>query len=159
MKKFKLVNFFSFFLSGHRNKSTQHCALKSPSGQELSLMEREAIITVTIAPHKSGEIKFQGTWWSARCEQKVTLLPGETVYVTNRQNTTLWVEPPPGKAPSILEETAYHLTYSLQCDRAVEMGKVLTSDRQEEAAPIFNFAWEAKAVNQIDSTCLRQDQV
>ncbi|PSB06569.1 hypothetical protein C7B61_16880, partial [filamentous cyanobacterium CCP1] len=48
-----------------------------------------------IQPGKNGRVRFQGSWWSARCEQDVTILPGEVVRVVGRQNITLIVEPMP----------------------------------------------------------------
>ncbi len=52
-----------------------------------------AIVTLTIAPGQAGQIKFQGSWWTARCEQGLTLIPGKVVHVISRQNLTLYVEP------------------------------------------------------------------
>lgn len=53
----------------------------------------EAIVTQTIAPGRRGQVKCQGSWWTAKSIQGLTLLPGNVVYVTNRQNITLYVEP------------------------------------------------------------------
>jgi membrane protein implicated in regulation of membrane protease activity len=54
----------------------------------------KAVVTRTIEPGKSGQVKFQGTWWNARCEQGATLLPGQTVYVISEWSSIpLLVEP------------------------------------------------------------------
>jgi membrane protein implicated in regulation of membrane protease activity len=54
----------------------------------------KAVVTRTIEPGKSGQVKFQGTWWNARCEQGTTLLPGQTVYVVSEWSSIpLLVEP------------------------------------------------------------------
>ncbi|MBW4693336.1 MAG: NfeD family protein [Lyngbya sp. HA4199-MV5] len=53
----------------------------------------EAIVTQTIAPGRRGQVKCQGSWWTARSVQGLTLLPGKVVYVISRQNITLYVEP------------------------------------------------------------------
>lgn len=55
-------------------------------------LEREAIVTKTIYPHRSGQVKFKGSWWTAKCKQAVTLSPDEIVYVVERQNLTLLVK-------------------------------------------------------------------
>ncbi len=57
-----------------------------------------AIVTRTIAPGKAGQIKFQGSWWTARSTDEHTLIPGKTVYVVDRQTLTLYVEP---RMPSV----------------------------------------------------------
>jgi membrane-bound ClpP family serine protease len=56
-------------------------------------LEGEAIVSATILPRQPGRVRFQGTWWPARCEQELTLLAGEVVYVVGRENITLLVQP------------------------------------------------------------------
>ncbi|EKQ67645.1 membrane protein implicated in regulation of membrane protease activity [Leptolyngbyaceae cyanobacterium JSC-12] len=53
----------------------------------------KGIVSETIAPHQTGRVRFQGSWWSALCEQEVTLPPGKMVQVIGRQNITLLVQP------------------------------------------------------------------
>ncbi|PSB29792.1 NfeD family protein [Stenomitos frigidus] len=53
----------------------------------------EAIVTRTIAPGRRGQVQCQGSWWTAKSVQGLTLLPGKVVYVISRQNITLYVEP------------------------------------------------------------------
>lgn len=55
--------------------------------------KHEATVVKAIEPLKTGQIRFQGSWWSARCQQDITLQPGELVNVVGRQNITLLVEP------------------------------------------------------------------
>lgn len=54
---------------------------------------QEATVAKTIAPYRTGQIRFQGSWWSARCQSDIVLQPGEQVNVVGRQNITLLVEP------------------------------------------------------------------
>ncbi|MGA7932047.1 MAG: NfeD family protein [Kovacikia sp.] len=57
-------------------------------------LANKAVVTRTIAPGKSGQVKFQGTWWNARCEQNIRILPGQTVYVLGESSRIpLLVEP------------------------------------------------------------------
>ena len=54
--------------------------------------DNEAVITMPIEPGKSGQVKFAGSWWTARCQQGIKLALGENVYVVGRHNITLYVE-------------------------------------------------------------------
>jgi membrane protein implicated in regulation of membrane protease activity len=53
----------------------------------------EAVVSVEIRPHCKGRVRFKGTWWPARCDQSVVLMPGETVNVVGIEAITLVVEP------------------------------------------------------------------
>ena len=53
----------------------------------------QAIVSETIYPEHLGRIQFQGSWWSAWCEQDVVLTPGKVVQVIGRRNITLLVQP------------------------------------------------------------------
>jgi len=53
----------------------------------------EATVVKAIEPLRTGQIRFQGSWWSARCQRNIVLRPGELVNVVGRQNITLLVEP------------------------------------------------------------------
>lgn len=55
--------------------------------------QNEATVVKAIEPFRTGQIRFQGSWWSARCQQDIVLRPGELVNVVGRQNITLLVEP------------------------------------------------------------------
>lgn len=52
-----------------------------------------AIVAETINPQQAGRIQFQGSWWSAWCEQDIILTPGKVVQVIGRRNITLLVQP------------------------------------------------------------------
>lgn len=64
-----------------------------PPGSGCHLIDRKAVVTTAIHPDQTGRVKFLGTWWPALCEQAFVLLPGTTVYVVDRENLTLVVEP------------------------------------------------------------------
>ena len=48
---------------------------------------------IIVGPYREGRVYFRGTWWPARCEQFVTLKPGDPVQVIDMSNITLLVEP------------------------------------------------------------------
>lgn len=65
----------------------------STGGSNLEEIEKQAIVDEAIVPHLGGRVRFQSSWWPALCQQNITLLPGEIVYVVGRYNLILLVEP------------------------------------------------------------------
>ncbi len=52
----------------------------------------KAIVEEEIRPQESGRVRFQSSWWPAKCEPEITLKPGEVVRVVGLDNITLIVE-------------------------------------------------------------------
>jgi len=52
---------------------------------------RKAIVIDAINPDCPGRVRFQGTDWPAESEQGISLSPGKTVYVVDRDGLTLIV--------------------------------------------------------------------
>lgn len=57
----------------------------------VSNLER-AIVEEEIQPNQPGRVRFQSSWWPARCDREITLKPGEVVHVVGLENITLIVE-------------------------------------------------------------------
>jgi membrane protein implicated in regulation of membrane protease activity len=57
----------------------------------LSHLER-AIVEEEIRPQQSGRVRFQSTWWPAKCDRQITFKPGDVVRVVRLDNITLIVE-------------------------------------------------------------------
>lgn len=55
--------------------------------------EDMAIVDSTIWPGERGQVRFQATWWKARCAHPVPLFAGARVQVIGRDGLTLWVIP------------------------------------------------------------------
>jgi membrane-bound ClpP family serine protease len=89
MAEFNLLGVFTSLLSSGGSSAFQTAGVPSLPGFSKS----EAIVVKAIEPFRPGRIRFQGSWWSARCKGNMTLLPGERVNVVGRQNITLLVEP------------------------------------------------------------------
>ena len=55
--------------------------------------DQEAIVMEVIQPGRQWRVSFSGSYWNARCSQEAPLQPGDVVYVVDRQNITLIIEP------------------------------------------------------------------
>ncbi|MCC3409461.1 MAG: NfeD family protein [Microcoleus sp. PH2017_10_PVI_O_A] len=53
---------------------------------------KKAVVEEEIRPGQSGRVRFQSTWWPAKCDRDITLKPGEVVRVLALENVTLIVE-------------------------------------------------------------------
>ena len=51
-----------------------------------------AIVEEEIRPEQSGRVRFQSSWWPAKCDGEITLKPGAVVRVVGLDNITLIVE-------------------------------------------------------------------
>jgi membrane protein implicated in regulation of membrane protease activity len=51
----------------------------------------QAIVDETIRPQECGRVRFQSTWWPARCDRDMTFKPGDVVRVVGIDNITLIV--------------------------------------------------------------------
>ncbi|OLP18069.1 hypothetical protein BST81_13665 [Leptolyngbya sp. 'hensonii'] len=59
----------------------------------LNNWQGEAMVEEAILPGHVGRVRFQGSWWPARCEHNLILGCGGVVRVIGIENITLLVEP------------------------------------------------------------------
>jgi membrane protein implicated in regulation of membrane protease activity len=90
---FNLMSFFKNLLSTNTQASVRNFFDEMPSLSDYTDSDHKAIVTRSIQPGRSGQVKFQGSWWTAWCNQEVILVPGQSVYVIGRRNISLYVEP------------------------------------------------------------------
>ncbi|MEG4405375.1 NfeD family protein [Microcoleus sp. MON2_D5] len=50
-----------------------------------------AIVDEPISPQECGRVRFQNSWWPAKCDLDMTFQPGEVVRVVGIENITLIV--------------------------------------------------------------------
>ena len=51
----------------------------------------KAIVDEEIRPQECGRVRFQSTWWPAKCDRDITFHPGDVVRVVGIDNITLIV--------------------------------------------------------------------
>lgn len=52
-----------------------------------------AIVDEEIRPQELGRVRFQNTWWPAKCDREMTFKVGDAVKVVGIENITLIVAP------------------------------------------------------------------
>lgn len=82
----KIFKFFYSILFQDAEQSSFSCTRSTT-------ITKTAIVDESIQPITGGRVRFQGSWWPARCYQKVTIDPGEIVRVIGQESITLIVEP------------------------------------------------------------------
>ena len=54
---------------------------------------QKAIVDEEIRPNECGRVRFQNSWWPAKCDRDITFKPGDLVEVVGIDYITLIVEP------------------------------------------------------------------
>ena len=90
---FSLLNFFQTAPSRKTSTTTATVLQITVSVRSDVRPIATAIVTKTIEPTRKGQVKYQGSWWTAQCNSETVLPDGAVVQVMYRQNLTLYVEP------------------------------------------------------------------
>lgn len=69
----------------------------------------EATVDEEILPQRRGRVQFRSSWWFARCEQDITIAPGERVEVIGLLSDSLTLLVSPYAKPEPLSEAAVKL--------------------------------------------------
>jgi tetratricopeptide (TPR) repeat protein len=90
-----ILQVFQASASRSPNNSSRSPAAKPSAATplQLGLFNGQAIVEQAILPDRTGRVRFKASRWSARCDQPLTIAPGELVDVIGVQNITLLVEP------------------------------------------------------------------
>ena len=86
-----LIKSLGFARSSQNKTITNKSVQKSSAYNHHRRFRGEAIVSDEIKPDQKGRVSFRGSWWPARCEQEIVLLPGDMVEVVGIQDITLLV--------------------------------------------------------------------
>jgi membrane protein implicated in regulation of membrane protease activity len=88
---FNPIKVLGFVFSTHAYKTENNMLIENYENLSFSYLNEEAVVDESIYPNRTGRVRFQGSWWPARCDRQITLTPGDTVYVVGVDNITLLV--------------------------------------------------------------------
>jgi len=88
---FNVVKAFGSIFSTQGYSTANNILIKNYVNTNFHYLNEEAVVDESIYPNQTGRVRFQGSWWPARCDRQITLTPGDTVYVIGVDNITLLV--------------------------------------------------------------------
>lgn len=70
--------------------NTSRANIQEQAAMSINNVEK-AIVDEEIRPQECGRVRFQSTWWPAKCARDMTFVPGDVVRVIGIDNITLIV--------------------------------------------------------------------
>ncbi|MCC3597083.1 NfeD family protein [Microcoleus sp. PH2017_26_ELK_O_A] len=80
---FNVVKAFGSIFSTQGYSTANNMLLKNYVNTNFNYFNEEAVVDESIYPNQTGRVRFQGSWWPARCDR--------TVYVIGVDSITLLV--------------------------------------------------------------------
>jgi membrane protein implicated in regulation of membrane protease activity len=88
---FNAVKALGSVFSTRKSRADRNMLIENYENLSFSYLNEEAVVDESIYPNQTGRVRFQGSWWPAKCDRPMTLTPGDTVYVIGVDNITLMV--------------------------------------------------------------------
>ncbi|MCU0546713.1 MAG: NfeD family protein [Oscillatoriaceae cyanobacterium Prado104] len=88
---FNPIKALSFIFATHARNINNDMLIENYDNLSFTYLNEEAVVDESIYPNQTGRVRFQGSWWPARCDRPITLTPGDTVYVVGVDKITLLV--------------------------------------------------------------------
>ncbi|MCC3484314.1 NfeD family protein [Microcoleus sp. PH2017_14_LAR_D_A] len=89
---FNLAKAFGSIFSIHTYSTENNMLVDNYINTNFVYFNEEAVVDESIYPNQTGRVRFQGSWWPARCDR-----PGDTVYVIGVDKITLLVSLAPAE--------------------------------------------------------------
>jgi membrane protein implicated in regulation of membrane protease activity len=88
---FNPIKALGFIFATHPRHTSNDVLTDNYENLSFTYLNEEAVVDESIYPNQTGRVRFQGSWWPARCDRQITLTPGDTVYVVGVDKITLLV--------------------------------------------------------------------
>jgi membrane protein implicated in regulation of membrane protease activity len=88
---FNVVKAFGSIFSTKTYSTQKNMLIDNYINTNFNYFNEEAVVDESIFPNQTGRVRFQGSWWPARCDRQMTFTPGDTVYVIGVDSITLLV--------------------------------------------------------------------
>jgi hypothetical protein len=130
-----LVKFFKSFLPDETSDNFMASLNGALPAVDYLDLRREAIVTQPIEPGRTGQVKFQGSWWTARCDSEIVLFPNQLVHVIGRLNATMLLVEPITVATNVVDLHSASL--------ATQRMQTLTDEHCSITSMPSNHSWAA----------------
>ncbi|WP_293287572.1 NfeD family protein [Microcoleus sp. PH2017_26_ELK_O_A] len=69
---FNVVKAFGSIFSTQGYSTANNLLIKNYVNTNFNYFNEEAVVDESIYPNQTGRVRFQGSWWPARCDRQIT---------------------------------------------------------------------------------------